>query len=190
MRAVGEAVVEEAGKQGEEGGVGGEEGEVDENQNFNSTSTSSWSSTLSLGCCYDCYCYWPLLWAIAERGGGGSRAVEGGVGYVLLLLLLLCAFNVNVNVENMSMIYLLFAAACGRVAPASPPSFPAIAPSLDGVESGERNLLVLPLLLGSAVRSKFSLPIAGKRRELCKLLAAPCPASPSFPFPLLCSCHL
>lgn len=87
MRAVGEAVVEEAGTRGEEEGGGGEEQEaeeVDESQNFDSTSTSSWSSTLSLGCCYDCYCYWPLLWAIARRGGGGSRAVavveygEGG----------------------------------------------------------------------------------------------------------------
>lgn len=99
---------------------------------------------------------------------------EGGVRYILLLLLLLCAFNVNVNVnvENMSMIYLLFAAACGRVAPVSPFPFPALAPSLHGVESGERNLLPLLLLLGSAVRSKFRLPIAAKRRELCKLLAA------------------
>lgn len=97
---------------------------------------------------------------VSGRGGGGV------VGYILLLLLLLCAFNVNVNVnvENMSMIYLLFVAACGRVAPVPAPSSPALAPSLDGVESGERNLLLLLLLLGSAVRSKFRLPIAAKRR--------------------------
>lgn len=102
---------------GNSGGAA-EETEADENQNFHFDFDFDFDFEFQFGqlLLLLLLLLWLLLLLAIVMGhsresvtvGGRGEGRAGALGYIVLLLLLLCAFNVNV--ENMSMIYLLFAA--------------------------------------------------------------------------------